>query len=56
MSIFFDLGLRFYGRDWVVIVSMVFIKIEVQCKNFYFNYKKKLNLEQIVQEYVKEKV
>ncbi|XP_056017947.1 serine/arginine repetitive matrix protein 2-like isoform X6 [Ostrea edulis] len=49
-------GLRLHGRDWAAIANMVPTKTDAQCKNFYFNYKKKLNLEQIVQEHAKEKV
>ncbi|KAK3589150.1 hypothetical protein CHS0354_017117 [Potamilus streckersoni] len=44
-------GLRDHGKDWSAIASMVGTKSEAQCKNFYFNYKKKLNLEAVVQEH-----
>ena len=49
-------GLREHGRDWAAISQMVGTKSEAQCKNFYFNYKKKFSLEMIIQEYKKNKV
>ncbi|BFZ19004.1 hypothetical protein BsWGS_22044 [Bradybaena similaris] len=44
-------GLAKHGKDWAAIATMVESKTEAQCKNFFFNYKKKLNLEAIVEEY-----
>lgn len=55
-NLLFSAGLRDYGRDWAAISNMVGTKTEAQCKNFYFNYKRKFNLEAIVQEYKKHKV
>ena len=49
-------GLLEHGRDWTAISSMVATKSEAQCKNFYFNYKKKFNLEQLIQESRKQQV
>ena len=47
---FFQLfsGLKKHGRSWANISKMVETKTENQCKNFYFNYKKKFNLERIL--------
>ena len=49
-------GLREHGRNWAAIARLVATKTESQCKNFYFNYKKKLRLEEILHEYKKSKV
>ena len=49
-------GLRQHGRNWAAIAQLVVTKTESQCKNFYFNYKKKHRLEEILQEYKKTKV
>ncbi|XP_076345659.1 uncharacterized protein LOC143244584 isoform X3 [Tachypleus tridentatus] len=44
-------GLRELGTNWVAIANMVATKTKEQCKMFYFNYKHKYGLEEIIQEY-----
>lgn len=44
-------GFLEYGCNWLVIVWMVGFKIVLQCKNFYFNYKKRQNFDEILQQY-----
>lgn len=46
-------GLRQHGANWEAIADMVGTKNKEQCRNFYFNYKRKLGLEEILQEYKK---
>ena len=43
-------GLRKHGKDWTAVANFVGTKSEAQCKNFFFNYKKKLNLEALIEE------
>lgn len=52
----FCVGLKDYGRDWEAIARRVMTKTGAQCKNFYFNYKKKLQLELLVLEHERTKV
>ena len=49
-------GLRDCGRDWDAISQRVGTKTAAQCKNFYFNYKKKMNLEALLAEHEASKV
>ena len=42
-------ALQLYLKDWKLISSHVSTKNIDQCKNFYHNYKKRLNLEQIIE-------
>lgn len=47
-------GLREHGNHWPEVSQIVGpSKSQHQCKNFFFNYKKKLGLDQILQEYNK---
>ncbi|GAB6028720.1 hypothetical protein CHUAL_004541 [Chamberlinius hualienensis] len=40
----FKRGLKENGLNWYKVATVVSSKSEIQCKNFYFNYRRKLNL------------
>ncbi|GAA6075467.1 nuclear receptor corepressor 2 isoform X1 [Tachysurus ichikawai] len=44
-------GLLQYGRNWSSIAKLVGSKTVSQCKNFYFNYKKRQKLDEILQQH-----
>ncbi|XP_015919467.1 nuclear receptor corepressor 2 isoform X2 [Parasteatoda tepidariorum] len=46
-------GLKQHGMDWEAVSNLVNTKTKQQCRNFYFNYRRKYGLEDIVQEYKK---
>lgn len=44
-------ALREHGTNWAKVAEQISGKTNHQCKNYYFTYRKKFNLDQVVAEY-----
>lgn len=52
--VFFSAGVRRYGKDFKAIAEVIGNKLEAHVRNFFINYRRRYNLDEVLAEYESE--